>query len=93
MLLPLLECVMTAQSDPAVTVTIVATALNRSEKTLTLAYMAGELPPPDSTVRDSRNRARIRGWRLSTIHAWNPAVAMRCAAILEALESFPLKAA
>lgn len=68
---------MTAQSDPAVTVTIVATAINRSEKTLTLAYMAGELPPPDSTIRDSRNRA----------------VADRCAAILAALDALPLKAA
>ena len=84
---------MTVQTDPAVTVTIVATALNRSEKTLTLAYMAGELPPPDSTVRDSRNRARIRGWRLSTIGAWNPAVAQRCAAILEALDKPPPMAA
>ena len=84
---------MTAQSDPAVTVTVVATAINRSEKTLTLAYMAGELPPPDSTIRDSRNRARIRGWRLSTIRAWNPAVADRCAAILAALDSLPLKKA
>ena len=84
---------MTVQTDPAVTVTIVATALNRSEKTLTLAYLAGELPPPDSTIRDSRNRARIRGWRLSTIRAWNPAVADRCAAILEALDSLPLKKA
>ncbi len=84
---------MTAQSDPAVTVTIVATAINRSEKTLTLAYVAGELPPPDSTIRDARNRARIRGWRLSTLRAWNPTVADRCAAILAALDSVPLQEA
>ena len=82
---------MTVQTDPAVTVAALATATFRSEKTLTVAYMAGELPPPDSTIRDARNRAKIRAWRLSTIRAWNPEVAARCQAILDALERIPLK--
>ena len=84
---------MTVKTDPAVTVATLATALFRSEKTLTVAYMAGEMPAPDSMVRDARNYPRIRAWRMSTLRAWNPVVADRCQAILDALERIPLNPA
>ena len=84
---------MTVKTDPAVSVAALATAMFRSEKTVTVAYLAGQMPAPDSTIRDARNCSRIRGWRLSTIRAWNPVVADRCQAIIDALERIPLKAA
>ena len=84
---------MTAKTDPAVSVTVLSAAMGLSERTLTCSYMAGKSPWPDSIIRDTRNRASIRGWRLSTLRAWNPTVAARCLATLRALETIPLDAA
>lgn len=84
---------MTAKSDPAVSIAVLSAAMRLSEKTLTVAYRTGKAPMPDSVIRDVRNRAAIRGWRLSTLKAWNPAVAARCLALLNTLEQFPQTAA
>lgn len=84
---------MTVKSDPPVSIAIVSAATFRSEKTLTLAYLAGELPHPDSVMRDCCNRRKIRAWRLSTIRTWNPTVAARCQAVIDALETAPPLAA
>ena len=84
---------MTTQSDPAVTISTLATALNVSDHRVTVRYLRGDLPTPDSVVRVARNRRGTRAWRLSTLCAWNPAVADRCAALLRALETIPLDAA
>ncbi len=79
-------------TDPSVSIAVLSASMRLSEKTLTVAYMAGKVPLPDSICRNERGPA-IRGWRLSTIRAWNRPVAARCAAILEALDKIPLKAA
>lgn len=84
---------MTAKTDPAVSIAALSTAMSLSEKTLTVRYMAGEVPLPDSTVRHYPRGPAIRGWRLSTLRVWNPRVADRCAAMLTALETVPLDAA
>lgn len=84
---------MTVESDPAVSIAILSGAMNLSEKTLTLGYMAGSVPMPDSIIRDVCNRAKVRGWRMSTLRAWDPVIAARCAAMLTALKTVPLDAA
>ena len=84
---------MTVQSDPSVTISTLATALNVSDHRVTVRYLRGDLPAPDSSVRKFRCKQGTRAWRLSTIRAWNPAVAARCLALLHTLESFPLDSA
>lgn len=84
---------MTVQTDPSVTISTLATALNVSDHRVTVRYLRGDLPAPDSSVRTARNAKGTRSWRLSTLKAWNPAVAARCAAIMHTLERFPLDAA
>lgn len=78
---------MTAEYDPAVRLETLAVACNVALNTLRLARVAGKIPPPDAVV------CRARVWKLSTIRSWSPRVADRCAAILAALDSIPLKAA
>ena len=84
---------MTVKTDPAITVSTLATALQISEHRVTVRYCRGDIPPPDSSVRATRNGQGVRAWRLSTIRDWNPAVAEKCLAILHALERFPKDAA
>ena len=68
---------MTAEFDPAVRLETVAAAAGVALNTLRKARVAGKIPPPDAVVR----RACV--WKLSTIRAWNPAVADRCARLIE----------
>lgn len=84
---------MTTESDPPVTISTLATALGVSDHRITIRYLRGDFPAPDSSVRNRRNKPGTRAWRLSTIRAWNPAVADRCAALLHTLEQFPQTAA
>ena len=84
---------MTAEFDPAVRLETVAAAAGVALNTLRKARVAGKIPPPDATLRESRNGIPARAWKLSTIRAWNPTVADRCAAILEALDKAPPMAA
>ena len=78
---------MTAEYDPAVRLETVAACAGLALNSLRRARRAGEIPPPDAVVR----RACV--WKLSTIRAWNPRIADRCAALLAALDNVPLKAA
>ena len=83
---------MTPESDPAVRLETVAAAAGLALFTLRRAIAAGKIPPPDALLWDGSTRP-ANVWRLSTIRAWNPRIADRCAAILAALDSIPLKAA
>ncbi len=47
-----------------------ALALNISERALNMHLLRGNLPQPDA-----RGLSGVKLWRLSTIRAWNPAVA------------------
>jgi len=80
---------MTVSNDPLVRLTLLATVLNRGEQTIFYDILKGKIPPPDASVA----RSRVRTWRLSTLRAWNPVVAVRCAALLRTLERFPQDAA
>ena len=77
---------MTAEFDPAVRLETVAAAAGMALNTLRLARVAGKIPPPDAVVR----RACV--WKLSTIRAWNPTVADRCARLID-LDPIPPLAA
>lgn len=74
-------------SKTAVRIEALAAVLAVSSDTVARRLARGELPSPDFRAR---NRL---GWRLSTLHAWRPDVAARCAALLKALEEIPLKPA
>lgn len=80
-----------AAHDPVVRLETVAAAAGLALFTLRRAVAAGSFPPADITLLGTPSP--VRAWRLSTVRAWNPAVADRCAAILAALETIPLKAA
>jgi len=45
-------------------------ALNCSDRTMGLYLQKGHIPPPDG-----RSMAGLKLWKLSTIRAWNPAIA------------------
>lgn len=76
--------------DPNIRVHILSAAMNVGEHALELQIRLGKLPPT-GIVR--YERGRYRAWKLSTIRDWNPTVADRCAAILEALDKAPPMAA
>ena len=46
---------MTAEYDPAVRLETVAAAAGVALNTLRKARVAGKIPPPDTTLRESRN--------------------------------------
>lgn len=75
-------------TDPLVRIEVIAAADNHSRRRVST------LPPPDTLIRVHQGGGMpSKGWKLSTLRAWNPAVADRCAAILAALEKVPLKKA
>lgn len=80
---------MNVQSDPVVRLETVAAAANLALFSLRRRLAAGEIPPADITLPGKPSA--IRAWRLSTIRAWNPSVAARCAVIAAALDAIPLK--
>ena len=69
----------------------IAAAAGLALFTLRRAVAAGKIPPADITLHGTPQP--VHAWKLSTLRAWNPAVADRCAAILRALETIPLDAA
>lgn len=77
--------------DPVVRLETVAAAAGVALFTLRRFVAAGSFPPADVTL--SGTPIPIRAWRLSTLRAWNPAVADRCAAFAAILENIPLKKA
>lgn len=70
-----------------------ATAAGVALNSVRRGVAIGEIPKPDGLQRLGRNSPPAVAWRLSTIRRWNPAVAARCAAILDALENLPRSAA
>ena len=82
---------MTAEFDPAVRLEAIAAAAGLALFTLRRAVAAGKIPPADITLHGTPQP--VHAWKLSTLRAWNPAVADRCAALLRALETIPLDAA
>lgn len=82
---------MTVQSDPLIRLVVLSAAMERSEQLIYREILRGALPPHDALTPLRHSHART--WKLSTLRAWNPTVAARCAAILAALETVPLKVA
>jgi hypothetical protein len=82
---------MTHLYDPLVRLPLLCAALERGEQGVYQDILKGNIPPHDRLI--SLKHSRGRAWRLSTIRAWDPLVADRCAAILHTIESFPLDAA
>ena len=78
---------MTTYDPPIVTPTILACVLGCSNASFLKHLVAGKIPPPD--VRTSGN---CKTWRLSTLRAWNPAVA-DAAAELVTRKPIPLNTA
>ena len=84
---------MTAPSDTLVRVEAVALALGISMNQTRRAYLKGNFPAPDEVSQGQRTHHPVLCWRLSTLRAHDPHLARRCAAILAALDSLPLKEA
>lgn len=81
--------------DPLITAWMLCPAVGKGEQALYLDMLKGRIPPADARHPQPGTKAgsRTRAWRLSTLRAWNPDVAARCAAIAAVLERIPLKAA
>lgn len=69
---------MNAHHDPIVRRELVATVIGRSIDNLRRDMLAGKFPPQDANID-----RKTRGWRLSTIAAWNPRVARNIDALLK----------
>lgn len=72
-------------TDPAVRIETLSVAANVALISLRRHMARGRIPPADITI--PALPVPIRAWRLSTLRAWNPSVARRCAAVLAALDS------
>lgn len=73
--------------DPLVRSEVAALARGVSLKTIRVWLDEGKLPPQHQTP------SRVRAWPMSVLRAHDPHLARRCAAILAALDSIPLKKA
>ena len=71
--------------DPAVRIETLSVASDLALITMRRYMSAGKIPPADLTL--PALPVPIRAWRLSTLAAWNPSIALRCAAILTALDA------
>ena len=78
-------------AEPVIRAEALAAGADISLNALYRGLRQGRIPPSDSLVRS--NGGPACAWKLSTIRAWDPAVAARCAALVDALEKTPLKAA
>ena len=78
--------------DPMIAAWMLCPAVGKGEQALQLDILKGRIPPHDLCYPQPGTKAgnRTRAWRLSTLRAWNPVVADRCAAILAALDKIPL---
>ncbi len=79
-----------AEKDPLVIAWMLATALGKGEQSLRIDLLKGLIPPADTRAPFRPRSPAARAWKLSTIRAWNPIVAERCAAIQRALADHPL---
>ena len=71
-------------ADPAVRAETLCVASDLALISLRRNMTAGKIPPTD--IELPARPVPIRAWRLSTLRAWDPAVAHRCAVILAALD-------
>lgn len=78
-------------AEPLVRFPVLSAALGRAEQSIYREILRGAIPRHDHLIPLKHSQGRV--WRLSTLRAWNPQVADRCAAILTALESLPRDAA
>lgn len=70
-------------SDPAIRLETLAAALGVALQTVRRARIAGKIPETDTVIKPLFGQP-ARAWKLSTIRAWNPAVADRCAQLAPA---------
>ena len=63
---------MATDYDPSVTAEILAVAMSRCVRSVELLVRTGKIPP-----FDTKPNRKARGWKLSTLRAWNPRVAHR----------------
>jgi len=77
--------------DPLIRTEVAALALGVAMNSARRYSLNGTLPP--LTAQIPTRTKQSRAWPLSVLRAHDPALADRCAAILAALDSIPLKAA
>ena len=78
-------------SEIAVRAEILAAGADLAINTLHTQMRSGLIPRPDTAVLLKRLGLPSRGWTLTSLYAWRPDIAARCAAILAALEQHPLE--
>lgn len=64
------------QHDPMIRIELLAATLGVSREYISREMVAGRIPRHDATS------GKIRGWRLSTIAAWNPRLARNIEGLL-----------
>lgn len=79
--------------DPPVRLEHLAAAANLSLQALRKARRSGKVPQPDSFISPRACGPVARAYKLSTIRAWDPAIAERCARMLDPDPTPPDKAA
>ena len=70
-------------TDPVVRLETLAVACNVALNTIRRARLEGHIPAPDTRYKTPKSGQPARAWKLSTIRAWNPTVADRCARLIE----------
>lgn len=68
-------------SHELIRVEALATVLNKSRESVLRDLNAGRIPPRDINVD-----AKMSGWKLDTLKAWNPSVGRRLNLLLIALQ-------
>ena len=81
---------MAASESAAVRAETLAAGADLAVNTLYLQIRSGLIPPPDVAILPPRHGVPTKGWTLSTLSAWRPDIADRCAAIHAVLEAIPL---
>ena len=80
-------------TDPVVRLETLAVACNVALTPIRRARLEGHIPAPDTLYKTPKSGQPARAWKMSTIRAWNPAVADRCLPLLRPAEPIPPKAA
>lgn len=62
--------------DPLIRIEVVAAVCGKSYESLNRDTRMGKMPPKDFD-------SRLRGWKLSTLNAWNPRVARNIEELLK----------
>ena len=78
---------------PVVRLETLAVACNVALNTIRRARLEGHIPAPDAVYKTLKSGQPARAWKLSTIRAWNPAIAARCQRLIHDPEPLPPMAA